>query len=225
MRGEAANLLADPRWQVGVDDRGQPLARRDPRLTQQDIGTLGRGRQVDATLTVEQHRSSRIAPGDGRRTTVQIDAVQVGGHGLSRLDRRQGEDVELPRRQGHSPIREAQSSVFRLQLHRLGPDREADMTRHGAAVQAADHVVVSAPLHDDAGRVDGPLGRPPRLAHVRHQGRIHESPDRRVAIEDIVRRPPIAVARDLDARRGPRIPCPRRKRRGGAGGQGGGQNG
>ncbi|MNV22394.1 hypothetical protein D3C71_1133640 [compost metagenome] len=87
MGGEVADLLADPRRQVGVYDRGQPLAGRHPRLAQQDVGALPRRGQIGLPLAVEQHRPGRVAPSDGRGPSFQIDAVQFGGHDLGRLDR------------------------------------------------------------------------------------------------------------------------------------------
>ncbi len=217
-RGEVADLLADPGRQIGVHDRGQPLARRHPRLSQQDIGPLARRRQFGVALAIEQHRTVQVAPGHARRPAVQIDAVEVRRHRLRRLGRAQSEDVHLPRRQGHRPVREDQGLVFRLQLDRLGRHAETDMARHGAAVRAADDVVMAASLHHHARRLDRPLARPPRLAHLRDQGRVHEGPDHGVAVEDIVNCQPPVLARHRHLRR--RLDVPGAGRRaGGAGGQ------
>ncbi len=224
-RGEIADLLADPRRQIGVHDGGQPLAGRHPRLPQKDIGPLARRRQFGVAFAVEQHRSAQVAPGHARGPAVQIDSVQVRRHRLRRLGRAQGEDVHLPRRQRHRPVREDQGLVFRLQLDRLGRHAETHMARHRATVCAADDVVVAASLHHHAGRLNCPLARPPRLAHVGDQRRIHEGPDHGVTVEDIIDRQPPVLTRHRHLRRRLDVPGAGRRRRGAGGQQDGGCNG
>ena len=194
-RRKAPDLLADPRRKIGVHDGRQSVARRDRRLAQQDVAALVHRGQFVAAAPIEQDGPVLVPPRHTRRAAIQPDPVQVVRHLLGRLGRRQGENVQLPRRQGHRAIGEQQGRILGLKIHRLRSHAEADFARHGTAVRAADDVVMAASLHDDAGRLDRPLARPPGLARILFQRRILEGPDRHVAPEAVVDVQVIAVAR------------------------------